>query len=186
MAYVHQNGGRFLSVLPRTRGEDAAFRAALSEGTVCWRRIHDKRDDEGDLVDRFSICEPATQSAEGYRLVWYHSTRKAELDAASRIERIARALVRLDELRQKLASPRTRYRARAKVAAAVETILRECGVAGWLTVEVVERTKETFRQERWGRPGERTRYVRHEKERFELTHRIELERLDEEGRCDDV
>ena len=29
MAYIHQHGGRFLSVLPRTRGEDAAFRTSV-------------------------------------------------------------------------------------------------------------------------------------------------------------
>ena len=56
----------------------------------------------------------AEQTAEGYRLVWYHSTRKAELDAASRLKRIERALSRLDALRQKLASPRTRYRERCQ------------------------------------------------------------------------
>ena len=54
------------------------------------------------LVDRFSIHEPDATSAEGYRLVWYHSTRKAELDAAARLTRIERAVARLDELRQKL------------------------------------------------------------------------------------
>ena len=32
MAHIHQHGGRFLSVLPRTRGEDAAFRATVSRG----------------------------------------------------------------------------------------------------------------------------------------------------------
>ena len=31
-----------------------------------------------------------------------------------------------------------------------------------------------------------TRYVRHQRTRFELTHRVELERLDEEARCDGI
>src|SRR3954452_3455870 len=123
MAYVHRHGGRFLSVLPRTRGEDAAFRAEVLAGRVHWRRIHDKYDDEGELVDRFSIHEPERTSAEGYRLIWYHGARKAELDAASRLQRIERAVERLMELREKLAAPRTRYRERAKVAEAVEAIL---------------------------------------------------------------
>jgi transposase len=186
MAYVHQNGGRFVSVLPRTRNEDAAFRAAVSQGRVVWRAIHDKFDDEGNRVDCFSIHEPPTQSTEGYRLIWYHSARKAELDAASRLSRLERAVGRLEELRRKLASPRTRYRTRAKVAEAVETILRECDVVAWITVEVAERTTEQYRQERRGRPGAQTRYVRHERTRLELTHRIELERLDEEARCDGI
>ncbi len=186
MAYLQRHGGRFLSVLPRTRNEDAAFRAAVRAGTVAWRAIHDKFDDQGVLVDQFSISPSAEQTAEGYRLVWYHSTRKAELDAASRLKRIERGLSRLDALRQKLASPRTRYRERAKVAEAVEAVLRECDVADWVTVEVSEQTAATYRQERRGRPGATTRYVRHETTRFALTHRIEFERLDEEARCDGV
>jgi transposase len=186
MAHIHQHGGRFLSVLPRTRSEDAAFRAKVLRGEVAWRRIHDKHDDEGNLVDRFSISEPAGQSAEGYRLVWYHSQRKAQLDAQARLGRIERAVGRLDELRQKLVSPRTRYRAKAKIAEAVEVLLRECDVAAWITVEVTERIEAKFRQEQRGRPGKKTRYVKEEDTRFELTHRIELERLEEEARCDGI
>ncbi len=41
MAHIHQNGGRFLTILPRTRSEDATFRAAVREGLVRWR--HDPR-----------------------------------------------------------------------------------------------------------------------------------------------
>jgi transposase len=186
MAYLHQRGGRFLSVLPRTRGEDVAFRGAVVRGEIRWRRIHDKYDDEGELVDRFSTCEPQMQTAEGYRLIWYHSTLKADLDATSRLTQLERALKRLDELREKLASPRTRYRQRAKVTEAVEALLRDCGVSEWITFQIEEHITESYRQERRGRPGEKTRYVRDEKLRFELKHRIELERLDEEARCDGI
>ena len=186
MAYIHQHGGRFLSVLPRTRGEDAAFRAKILEGRVHWRRIHDKSDDDGDLADRFSIHEPEVTSVEGYRLIWYHSTRKAERDAAARQQRIERALSRLAELRQRLASPRTRHRERAKVAEAVEAILEETGTEAWIEVTIEERTEETFRQQRRGRPGADTRYVKQERKRFELAHRVDLARLDEEARCDGI
>src|SRR3954452_21453959 len=110
MAYLHQRGGRFLSVLPRTRGEDAAFRALVRDGRTRWRHIHDKTDDEGNVVDRFSVHEPEAISVEGYRLIWYHSTRKAESDVLSRHHRIERASGRRAELRQKLATPRTRCR----------------------------------------------------------------------------
>jgi transposase len=186
MAYLHQRGGRFLSVLPRTRSEDAIFRAAVVRGEVQWRRIHEKYDDAGQLVDQFSICEPAGQATEGYRLIWYHSTRKAELDAEARLTRLEKALKGLDELRAKLASPRTRYRSRAKVAEAVEALLRDCEVTEWISVQIEEQVSEKYRQERRGRPGEKTRYVRQEKLRYSLRHRLELERLDEEARSDGI
>ena len=186
MAYLHKNGGRFVTVLPRTRAEDAAFRATVQAGEVGWRQIHVKRDEQDTILDEFSIASTPMQTVEGYRLVWYHSTLKAECDAASRLKRLERVVARLDELRKKLASPRTRYRARAQVSEAVEAIVRECEVAGWVTVEVKETTRETYRQERRGRPGQKTRYTKQERTRFEIEHRVALERLDAEARCDGV
>ena len=185
MAYVHRHGGRFLSVLPRTRSEDAAFRAAIRDGRVHWRRIHDKYDDDGDPVDQFSVHEEIT-SVEGYRLIWYHSTRKAECDALARHHRIERATGRLAELRQKLASPRTRYRQRAKVAEAVETILRETETEGWIAVTIAERATATFRQQRRGRPNAQSVYVKEEQMRFELTWDLDHARLAEEAPCDGI
>ena len=107
MAYIHQRQGRFLTVLPRTRAEDRVFRNLLSQGQIQWRHIHDKRNDQGEIVDRYSVSVPATLSAEGYRLVWYHSTCKAEHDARTRHQQVERALIELAELRQKLSSPRS-------------------------------------------------------------------------------
>ena len=186
MAYLHQRGGRFLSVLPRTRGEDATFRTLVRDGRTRWRPLHDKRDDDGDVVDRFSVHDPEATSAEGYRLIWYHSTRKAELDALSRHQRIERASGRLAGLREKLASPRTRYRERAKVAEAVEALLKDDSVEGLIAVTIEEQTTEHFRQERRGRPGPATRYVKHEHTRFALSWRVVHDRLTEEARCDGV
>src|SRR3954471_18767845 len=170
MAHLHRHGGRFLTVLPRTRAEDAAFRAAVRAGRARWRAIHERRDDDGEGVDRFGVHEPEMTSVEGYRLVWYHSVRKAELDGLSRHRRIDRASGRLAELRQKLASPRTRYRERAKIAETVEAILRDEAVEGWITVVIEERTTQRYRQERRGHPGPGTRYVKREDTRFDLTY----------------
>jgi transposase len=184
MAHLHQHGGRFLSVLPRTRGEDATFRESLLRGQVARRPVYDKTDEEGVLLDRYSLCEPATLSAEGYRLIWFHSTRKADLDADARQKQVARTMVRLSDLRQKLRSPRTRYRQRAKVEEAVAEIVRELGTAKWFTITVQEREVETFRQEGRGRPTERTRYVRQAKTCFEVHYRVEYELLAAEVECD--
>jgi transposase len=184
MAHLHQHGGRFLTVLPRTRGEDATFRESLLRGGVTKRPIYDKTDEEGEVVDRYSLCEASVKSTEGYRLIWFHSTSKAENDEDARYKRLARTTTRLSELRQKLASPRTRYRQRAKVEEAVAEILRELGTAKWVTITIEEREVETFRQEGRGRPTERTRYVREARTRFEVNSRVEYELLAEEIKCD--
>ena len=138
------------------------------------------------MIDRYRIHEPEATTAEGYRLVWYHSSRKAELDALTRHKRIERATTALTELRAKLTSPRTRYRDQAKVALAVEAILRDGEAEGLLIVEIEAKTTETYRQERRGRRGPDTRYVRSEATRFDLSWRIDHDRLAVEARCDGV
>ena len=115
-----------------------------------------------------------------------HSTRKAELDAVARQQRIERALLRLAELRAKLASPRTRHRQRAKVSEAVEAILGDTGTEGEIEVTIEERTEEDFRQRRRGRPNAETLYVKSERKRYELTCRVNAAGLAEAARCDGI
>ena len=88
--------------------------------------------------------------------------------------------------RAKLTAPRTRHRERAKVAEAVEAILGETTTEGEIEVTIEERTEETFRQQRRGRPTAETLYVRSERKRFELTCRVESARLAEAARCDGI
>lgn len=168
MAHVHQNGGRFLTLIPRNRKEDRSFRELLSKEQVRWRPIYDKLDDDGEIVDTYSISEEPALSAEGYRLVWYHSTRKAENDAATRARHVDRALKELVELQTKLRSPRSRYHDRAKVVAAVEAILEARGVKGLITTTIEEREVEKYQQESRGRPSEKTRYIKEVSTRFDI------------------
>jgi transposase len=186
MRHIDRHGGRFVSVLPRTRGEDAAFRARLREGQVVWEPIWDKQDEDGQLLDRFSVCPEPTLTAEGFRLVWYHSTRKADLDAAARAHKIDRALRQLGQLRQKLASPRTRHRQAEKLRKKVADILQECGAEDWIQVEIESRDEETYRQSKPGRPGKKTRYVRRVKHRLVLDYQIDVVRVAEASTSDGV
>jgi transposase len=184
MAYVHQRGGRFVTVLPRTRAEDGAFRELVRKGLIAWRPLWDKTDEEGNLLDRYSLSTHPAQTAEGYRLLWYHSTRKAEWDALARSGRIERALKQLAILREKLRSPRTRYRQQAKVAAAVEEVLRDTGAEHWIAVTVQEQAVESYHQEHRGRAGKDTRYIKKVVTRFDLEYRIDDARVAEEARGD--
>ena len=186
MAYLHQRQGRFVTILPKTRSEDAAFRARVAAGQVTWRPLWEKTDDEGEVIDRYSISTQPATTAEGYRLVWYHSQRKAQLDAATRAARVERVLNELATLRDKLQSPRTRYRQRAKVEQAVAEILASAGAENWVVTRIEEQTLATFRQARRGRPTKDMQYVKKESTRFELTYHTDPARMAEDARSDGV
>ena len=186
MAYLHQRQGRFITVLPKTRLEDAAFRKLVTQGQVTWRPLWEKTDEEGEVIDRYSTSEQPASSVEGYRLVWYQSQRKAEQDAVARAGRIQRTLKELAAIREKLHSPRTRYRQESKVAEAVSEILQSCRAEAWIVTEVEPKEVATFRQARRGRPSKATPYVRNVTTRFDLTYRIDDARMAEDAKSDGI
>jgi len=186
MAYLHQHQGRFVTVLPKTRREDAAFRALVTVGQIAWRSLWEKVDEDGEVIDVYSLSNQPSTTAEGYRLIWYHSRRKAELDAVARVARLERALKELAELRDKLQSSRTRYRQESKVVEAVDEILARHGVEELIVTEVEQQELETFRQARRGRPTKETPYVRKVATQFELSYQIDSVQMAEEAKSDGV
>ncbi|MEK7731323.1 MAG: IS1634 family transposase [Planctomycetota bacterium] len=173
MSYIAGEQGRFLSVLPETRAECRDFRKLVTQQAVSWQKIWEKTDENGHITDVISIAGHPATTIEGYRLIWFHSTRKAELDTISRNDRLQRALRALAILRQKLQSPRTRYRQEARVRDAVEKRLAPLGATEWIPVEIKQYEDERYRQDHRGRPGKRTRYRRDVRTRFDIEYKID-------------
>ncbi|MGH2717574.1 MAG: IS1634 family transposase, partial [Actinomycetota bacterium] len=74
MDHIASRHGRFLTILPRTRREDAAGRAWIAAGDVAWeeidRRPGKRKDDPPEI---YWAAEAPGPSAEGYRIVWVRS-----------------------------------------------------------------------------------------------------------------
>ncbi len=188
LAHIATRGGRFVTVLPRGRAEDVAFRQRLraAASAVTWTLLYGLADDQGHLVDELSACGDDHVHSEGYRLLWYHSTRKAEQDAAGRARSLQRATEALSDVRVRLQGPRTRFRERAKVEQAVAEALANADASPWLLVAIEEQEEATFRQATRGRPSERTTYRKQTRSRFTLTWKLNLEALSEAEREDGV
>jgi transposase len=188
LAHIAVRGGRFVTVLPRGRAEDIAFRQRLrtASSAVTWMPLYALADDHGHLVDELSACGDDPIHSEGYRLLWYHSTRKAEHDAAGRARSIQRATAALGDLRDRLRGPRTRFREHAKVEQAVAEILADTETTSWLRVTIEPQEEVTFRQATRGRPGEHTPYLKRTRSRFTLSWKLHLEALSEAEREDGV
>ena len=186
MNYIAGNHGRFITVLPRTRKEDATFRKRLVQRQIAWQHLLDKTNDEGQVTDRLSVCDEPALSKEGFRIWWYYSTRKAELDVVARTARINRALAQLSELRDRLLSPRSRIRTATKATEAANEILRQRDVEDLIAITVVERTVENFRQATPGRPGKDTRYVKEIRRHCSLDYDVDNEAIAHDALCDGV
>jgi transposase len=188
LSHIATRGGRFVTVLPRGRSEDVAFRRRLrAEPSVLnWTLLYALTDDQGHIVDELFACGDDHVHSEGYRLLWYRSTRKAEQDESRRVRSIQRGAEALGDLRQRLRGPRTRFRERSKVEQAVTEVLAEAEASSWLLVEIEEQEEETFRQATRGRPSEQTKYLKETRSRFTLTWKLNVEAISEAAHEDGV
>jgi transposase len=188
LSHIATRGGRFVTVLPRGRSEDVAFRHRLrtTPSVLKWTLLYALADDHGHVVDEVFVCGDDHVHSEGYRLLWYRSTRKAEQDQSRRARSIQKATEALGDLRDRLQGPRTRFRTRSKVEQTLTEVLAEAEASSWLVVEIEEQEEETFRQATRGRPSEQTKYLKETRPRFTLTWKLDVEALSEAEREDGV
>lgn len=188
LQYIHNQGGRFVTILPRTRREDSDFRQQLLTNPDAWEwdHLYDLSDDDDVLIDRLRVCQKCALSSEGFRVLWFHSTRKAQRDALSRTRAIERVCQLLTDLQTRLQSPRTRFRERAKVEAAVQEILQGCDAAKWLTISIEETPQEEFKQATRGRPGKDTQYVKEVRLRYRVTWVVNVAQIQQDEATDGV
>lgn len=177
MAYIDGRGGSFVTVLPRTRKEDARFKEWILHNVVPWQAIWKRppKRRKTDPAEVFEAVEAPEASAEGYRIIWYRSSQKWKLDERVRDNAIQRARQDLVRLRERVG--RRNLKTRDEVEQAVEKILDETGTRAWVRVELAERTRHTHKQERPGRPGKNTRYVRRTTATYEPVVTLDAEAI---------
>jgi transposase len=167
MAHIAGRGGRFLTVLPRTRAEDGWFRGYMQEQTPAWREVrrepNPRRQARPDIV--YDGVEAPERTSEGYRVLWYRSSQKRDEDCAQRQARMERARAALEALQ---APGRRPVRAYAEALRAGQEVLQREGAGRWLRVRVETVVEENFRQIGPGRPGPDTEYRRLETRTFRV------------------
>jgi transposase len=123
-------------------------------------------------------------SREGWPITWVHSALLARKQAALRDERIARTIQEFEDLRERLASPRSRIRSRRRIHEVLRHIFGRLTTARYVRVRVVQETEEKFRQMGPGRPGANTAYRKITKKRHTLTWHLADSVISEERRHD--
>lgn len=168
--HIHRAGGRFVTVLPRTRFEDREFRRAIQTQTIPWEKTWDRphpRNRRGPR-DRWYTYRHPLPSAEVWPVTWVWSTLLTLKQHSRRQHRLAAALERLCALKARLARPRARRRAAAQLDLQISQILERYRVIRYLKVERVVREVHTFKQLRRGRPGPDTQYKKLTRKRYDL------------------
>jgi transposase len=184
MGHIAGRGGRFITVLPRSRAEDATFREWLQTHTPNWTQAARRDGRAGEPEQVYSTTPAPLPSAEGYRITWVHSTAKAARDGATRSDRIEAGIAAIEALDAKLAGPRSRYKTRVAVEQAAAAALAQAHAARWVTATVTQTTAKTYKQARRGRPGPETSYREITTNRFALAADIDLDHVAHDAASD--
>lgn len=173
--HISRRGGRLLTVLPRSRREDAAFRRWIQTHVPDWEKVRDRPNPRGKNKPRdvWRVWRSHVPSREGWPLTWVWSTLLARHQSQGRQDRIDRACEALEELRTSLESPRSRTRKRSQVHERLKEILTKLDVTRYLRVRVHVAEDHSFKQFGPGRPGPNTKYRRVTRKHFTLTWRVD-------------
>jgi transposase len=164
LAHVASYGGKFVTVLPRTRAEDKRFRKTLREGPpLRWRRLVEipsqrRKSDPPDVYE--STAGDPGQTSEGYRIVWIRSSQKMQHDALARETLLQRAEVELFDLNTRLNAGKLRRR--PAIQKKVTEILVKHDCQRFFDVRIAFQTQIETRRLRRGRPrrGDPVRRIR--------------------------
>ena len=173
MDHLDTAGGRFVTVLPRTRREDKWFR-----DWICTNRPHFVETHQvparrrGQPPDVLSVFESPLGSAEGYRIIWIHSTAKKARDATSRAARIERAERDLADLAERVAGPKSRIKTRVAAEDAARAVLADTNTIEFFEIWVGEEHNKRYTASHRGTPGPDTTFRQTRRSRFWLTWKL--------------
>ena len=155
MDYIDRAGGRFVTVMPRSRLEDAQFRQWIQTHTPEWTEVWERpnpRYSDGPR-DGWYVHRAPLPSMEAWSIVWVWSTLLTLRQHARRLRNIAAAVEKLEQLRQRLASAKSRLRGAPEIDLQIKLLVDKHHVGRYLKVSRVVREEHVFKQATRGRPG---------------------------------
>ena len=170
MDYIDGKKGRFVTVLPRTRTEDAYFREWIQTHEPQWEQVWDRpnpRRKHGPR-DRWWVFQYPLPSREAWPVTWVYSSLLRLKQDRTRMEQVAAATEELVDLKKRLASPKSRLRKGPKVEACITGIFRRFPVRRYLKVRKHRQEEHRFRQVGRGRPGPQATYRRITRRRWDI------------------
>jgi transposase len=179
MRHIAGAGGRFVTVMPRSRQEDAQFRRWVQTNTPAWELVWDRpnaREADGPR-DLWYVFKPELPSAELYSIVWVWSTLLQLHQTHRRQKHLASAIEQLGDLKRRLAAARARLRGAAQIDLEVAQILDRYNVARYLRVKRVVREQHSFKQSHRGRPGPDTTFRKITRRRYDIEWSLEQEAI---------
>lgn len=186
MTHIHHRGGKFITVMPRTRKEDKEFRKYLRTGNhIDWRELlrRPNPDKHGEQHLYFGFESP-TPSADGYRIIWIKSTQKQEYDSQIRQRKVTDTITELAKLKD--AVGKRNLRTKEQISDAITKVFGENGSAQWFDWQLVPTEIEDYKQVGAGRPGKNTKFEKTIKTRWSFAAMPSADRINDDAIDDGI
>jgi len=181
--HIAQNGGFFITIVPKDRKEVKQFSKHLKKNEVAWKdafEIESSR--KKGKINKYKTFEP-DRTRNGFRIIFVHSSSKQEDDEGRRQKKIDKAIAQLEELSPKLNA--YHLKTKKEIKAAVESACKP--VEGLIDVKILTERKQVKIKISPGRPS-LTKSVY--KNKWEFKHSIQWEvnkkALAEESKTDGI
>jgi transposase len=186
MRYIDEQGGRFITILPRSRKEDGLFRRWLIDASPQWEPIAQRphRRLIGGPADIIMAMESPIPESNGFRIVWIFSSHKMQRDADWREQCLNKAVAQLEAFKAKLQGPKCRFHTKKGVTDHIDAILAQTQTTHYFAYQVKAQQEITYRSVQ---RGEITRkYRRGAKTRFHLEWEVRTKNIREVAKSDGV
>lgn len=117
---IHNYGGKFISIMPRTWGDDKDFKDRVKDKKISWKSLW--KNDDGDKSIHYEVAKGVFTAGE-FKIVWIKSSSKKVLDYESRMGRLKRALDELNAFTLKL--NKRKFKQAENIKNKVEEILKK-------------------------------------------------------------
>ena len=166
LTHISENGGYFITIVPKDRKEVKQFLACLKENNLTWKDAFSTESsrEKGD-INIYRTYE-GERTKEGFRIIFIHSSAKQEDDENRRRKKIEKAIEKLEKLSPKLNA--YHLKTKKEIKAKVDSICKD--VKEFIDVKILTERKQIKVKISPGRPSlSKSTY----KNKWEFTHSIQ-------------
>ncbi len=186
LSYITGQGGRVVTIMPKTWKETAEFndklRKRMKKKKRVWRNQIPEQPNMYENIYLFS--EKYFSNKEKYRIYWYYSSQKAELDYQNREGRLLKAENELGSLMLKI--NKRDLKENEAIEQKTEGILKQYKVKEYLSVTISAVKQSEYIQIGRGRPGPTTKYRKIVETIYTLQWERNTRRLKQEKNTDGI
>lgn len=156
MAYLSENKGQFISILPASRSEVKEFKSKVKTGEIepKWEEGLTKENSRKKGQEDVYEIHKEEKTEEGYLIYWVRSSAKMGQDANRRTEKLNQAEKYLEELKPKL----NKYylKTREQIQGEINKNLK--GISELFNIQIIEKKDIIKKKIGKGRVGKNTQY----------------------------